>query len=159
MAEHKLEMDTNCNLNQTMLRLGFKILGPEAARRVQNDPTNAQDNPKMAQQRLNIAPMANKSAKPTQIQSQRNHASVGIEIFSPKAANRPQNAQQKHNIAPKSPNKSPTNRPMASQTPETDPKFNPNGTMRPLGLKFYHQRTPTDSPKWLIIDLKSLTMA
>ena len=55
--------------------------------------------------------MSDSIANRPKIQSQQNHASVGIEILSPKAANRaqhsPKRAQQKPNIASKWPNISP----------------------------------------------------
>ena len=94
MDQHKLDMDTNCNLNQTMLRLGFKILRPEKpniAPKWPTTPTGASNGVEDARKR-------------PQLQSQQKHASVGIEIFYQKDANRPQNASQKHRIAPKSTN-------------------------------------------------------
>ena len=60
------------------------------------------------------------------IQPQRSHASIGVEILDPKAANRAQHSPKmaQHSLQ------------MAQHKPKTDPKFNLNRTMLRLGLKF-----------------------
>ena len=141
----KRETDPNFNLNGTMRPLGLKFYPRKL-------PTDSQ----MAQQKRNIAPKwANKGPKESPMAQQKTDTDhnfnpngtirpLGLKFYPRKLPTGSQMAQQKRNIAPKWANKGPKESPMAQQKTDTDHKFNPNGTIRPLGLNFYPQRPPTD---------------